>query len=104
MKQVITYQVLDKTFGDEKSAKQYEYELICKLRKFQNYDNVWIFDYLNSRILNSYIKDARINEYSPQNPIEYIIEGFDNPADEKEIFNTLDELINNLKANIKVIG
>ena len=103
MKQVITYQVLDKTFGDEKSAKQYEAELISKLRNFDNYDEIWMLDYLNNRILNSYIKEARINEYNPNSPIEYIVDGFDNPADENELFRSLDELLEVMKSQIKVV-
>lgn len=101
MEKIVQYKVLDKIFGDEQSAKIYEEELISKLRKFDNYDEIWMFDYINDRIIHSRIKKARINEYNYVDPVEYIIDGFDNPAVASEIFLSLDDLIESLKSNIK---
>ena len=103
MQKIIQYKVLDKMFADEKSAQNYEAEQIDKLRKFDNYDEIWMFDYLNDRILNSYIKNARINEYNSNSPIEYIVDGFDNAAEENELFRSLDELLEVMKSQIKVV-
>lgn len=103
MQKIVQYKVLDKVFADEKSAQKYEAEQIDKLRKFDNYDEIWMLDYLSDRILNSYIKEARINEYNSNSPIEYIVDGFDNPAKENELFRSLDEMLEVMKSQIKVV-
>lgn len=100
MKKLEVWEVLGKQYKSEKEAKKAEQDYLSANAQHNVGDDVWIWDNLNDRILNSHITTVRLGWYDD---IEYLIKEFDNVVSEKQIFNSLAELINHLKENIKFV-
>lgn len=94
------WEVLGKQYKSEKEALKAAQDYLSANASHNVGDNVWIWDNLNDRILNSYIVEVRLGYYDD---IEYLIKEFDNTVSENQIFDSLDELINHLKLNIKFV-